>query len=389
MKPKSDVNVDRIAFEKMKRIVPSFLAANRKDTPSEYDIRTTPEEIAFKLTNRCNLRCQHCYQWNENGHHHNLDKAKQNEDLDFAVIEKVFAATKSVNSNLYLWGGEPLIYQDWDKLVDLLVEDPRWTSICTNGIWIEKQLASILKISEKLEMYIAVEGFKEEHDGIRGKGSYDKTMQGIDLLLEHKRLGTYKGEILINCVITENMVDRLYELMEFWEEKGVDTVYLSFLWYLSDQTSSKMDRYFASNLSFLPTDNNKPSWYAYKYSLNPDLIDPLIDELNRVNERTWKVKLRYNPALDIDEIKEFILGSDKPAQNKTKCVAIKTRMDVFPSGEVTSCKFFPEFSMGDLTTDSVQDVWHSDKFNRVRATVDTCGLMPVCSKCNLLYARGI
>lgn len=389
MKPKSDVSVDRIAFEKMKRIVPSFLAANRKDTPSEHEIRVIPEEIAFKLTNRCNLRCQHCYQWNENGHHHNLDKAKQNEDVDFAVIEKVFAATQSVKSNLYLWGGEPLIYQDWDKLVDLLVVDPRWTSICTNGIWVEKQLESILKISEKLEMYIAVEGFKEEHDGIRGKGSYEKTMHGIDLLLEQKRLGNYKGEILINCVITENMVDRLYELMEFWEQKGVDTVYLSFLWYLSDETSSKMDRYFADNLSFLPTEDTKPSWYAYKYSLNPDLIDPLIDELNRVNERTWKVKLRYNPAVGIDEIKDFILGSDKPAQNKTKCVSIKTRMDIFPSGEVISCKFFPEFAMGDLTTDSVQDVWHSDKFNQVRETVDTCGLMPVCSKCALLYARGI
>jgi radical SAM protein with 4Fe4S-binding SPASM domain len=389
MKPKSDVNVDRIAFEKMKRIVPGFLAGNRDQISSDYSVRTLPEEIAFKLTNRCNLRCQHCYQWNEDGHHHNLDRAEQNEDVDMAVIEKVFAATQAVKSNVFLWGGEPLIYHNWDKLVDLLERDPRWTSICTNGIWIEKQLPSLLRISEQLEMYIAVEGFEAEHDGIRGKGSYAKTMQGIDLLLEHKRLGTYQGEILINCVITENMVDRLYELMEFWEAKGVDTVYLSFLWYLSDQTSGKMDRYFADHLSFLPIKESKPSWYAYKYKLNPDLIDPLITELNRVNNRTWKVKLRYNPAVGIDEIKDFILGSDKPAQSKTKCLAIKNRMDIFPGGEVVSCKFFPEFSVGDLATESVQAVWHSDKFTKVRSAVDTCGLMPVCSKCSLLYSRGI
>jgi radical SAM protein with 4Fe4S-binding SPASM domain len=136
-------------------------------------------------------------------------------------------------------------------------------------------------------------------------------------------------------------------------------------------------------------DNGRPSWYAYKYRLNSDLVEPLINELNRVNERSWKIKLRYNPAIDIDEIKEFILGSDKPAQNKTKCLAIKTRMDVFPNGEVISCKFFPEFSVGDLKKHSLQDVWHSDNFKKVRETIDMCGLMPVCSKCNLLYSRGI
>jgi radical SAM protein with 4Fe4S-binding SPASM domain len=391
MKPKSDVKLDQNALEKMKRIMPNFLAAKREDVSPEYYVTKLPEEVAFKLTNRCNLRCQHCYQWNEDGHHHDYDQIEQNRDLDISVIEKVLAATREVKSNIFLWGGEPLIYRDWDKLVDLLETDPRWTSVCSNGVWIDKKLPSLLRISEQLEMYVAVEGFKDEHDGIRGKGSYEKTMQGIDLLLEMKKVGDYKGEISLNCVVTEKMVTRLYEFMEFWEAKEVDTVYISFLWYLSDETSTKMDQYFASNLGWLcsENDNGYPSWYAYKYRLNPNLVEPLINELNRVNERSWKIKIRYNPAIDIDEINEFILGSDRPAQNKTKCLAIKTRMDVFPNGEVISCKFFPEFSVGDLKSHSLQDVWHSDKFTNVRETIDTCGLMPVCAKCNLLYSRGI
>jgi radical SAM protein with 4Fe4S-binding SPASM domain len=211
------------------------------------------------------------------------------------------------------------------------------------------------------------------------------------LLLQTRKTGEYKGEISINCVITEKMVNQLYEFMEFWEKKGVDTVYLSFLWYLSDETSIKMDRYFTTYLDCLcsENENGRPSWHSYKYRLNPNFVEPLINELNRVNDRVWKIKLRYNPEINVDEIKEFILGSDKPARNKTKCLAIKNRMDVFPTGEVISCKFFPEFSMGDLTSHSLQDVWHNDKFKNLRETIDTCGLMPVCSKCNLLYSRGI
>lgn len=391
MQPKSNVKFDRIAFEKMKRIVPNILASKREETSQEYHVRNLPEEIAFKLTNRCNLRCQHCYQWNEDGYHHDLDQIEQNQDLDFSIIEKVFKATQDLKSNVYLWGGEPLIYKDWDKLVNLLEIDPRWASICTNGVLIEKRLPSLLKISQHLEFFIAVEGFQDEHDAIRGKGNYERTMQGINLLLEKKKAGIYKGEISLNCVITDKMVDNLYKFMEFWEEKGVDTVYLSFLWYLSHETSAKMDSYFAKNLNWLCTvdKNERPSWDAYKYGLNLNTIDRLIDELNRVNERTWRIKLRYNPALDIDDIKEFSSGSDKPAQSKTRCLAIKTRMDVFPNGEVISCKFFPEFSVGDMKKDSVYDVWHGEQFTKVRETIDECGLMPVCSKCSLLYSRGI
>ena len=129
MKPKSDVKLDRSAFQKMKKILPGFLEAKREKGSTEYYVRELPEEVAFKLTNRCNLRCQHCYQWNEDGYHHNLAQVEQNRDLDFSVIDKVFVATREVQSNIYLWGGEPLIYRDWDKLVDLLERDPRWTSV--------------------------------------------------------------------------------------------------------------------------------------------------------------------------------------------------------------------------------------------------------------------
>ncbi|WP_442938179.1 SPASM domain-containing protein [Nostoc sp.] len=41
-------------------------------------------------------------------------------------------------------------------------------------------------------------------------------------------------------------------------------------------------------------------------------------------------------------------------------------MDLFPNGEVISCKIFPEFSVGDLKNDSVFDIWHSDKFTKKR-----------------------
>jgi MoaA/NifB/PqqE/SkfB family radical SAM enzyme len=72
------------------------------------------------------------------------------------------------------WGGEPLLYRDWDGLVELLAEDPRWTAVCTNGTLIERRLDSLMKISRHLEVSVSLDGFETEHDSIRGKGSFQR-----------------------------------------------------------------------------------------------------------------------------------------------------------------------------------------------------------------------
>jgi radical SAM protein with 4Fe4S-binding SPASM domain len=41
-------------------------------------------------------------------------------------------------------------------------------------------------------------------------------------------------------------------------------------------------------------------------------------------------------------------------------------MDVFPNGDVISCKFFPEFHVGNLKEKELHEVWHGDRFNQVR-----------------------
>nr|WP_238392318.1 SPASM domain-containing protein [Paenibacillus antri] len=48
---------------------------------------------------------------------------------------------------------------------------------------------------------------------------------------------------------------------------------------------------------------------------------------------------------------------------------------------------FPEFKVGDLLIQDVGELWHGEAFAKMRETL-SCGLMPVCSKCILLYLNG-
>src|SRR2546422_4228042 len=387
MDTKPGPRFDQITFEKMRRIAPNLLAARRFAEDGDWRARPLPEEVSFKLTNRCDLRCTHCYQWNEAGYHHQLTPAEKHEDLDLSIVEKVLEATRALRSNVYLWGGEPLVYREWDGLVDLLAKDPRWTAICTNGTLIEKRLESLLKISGRLEVSISLDGFETEHDSIRGNGSFRRTLEGIRLLREQKKADAYLGEITVNFVISDGMVHRMFEFVQFLEQEGVETVYVSFPWYISDETSARMDRYCAEHFSW-EYRHSKASWHSYKFRLDPNCIDELNAEVARIDAANWRLKLRYNPRLGPADMQPFVMGSDKPAQNKTRCHSIRTRMDVFPNADVISCKFFPEFRVGNLKETDLREVWQSARFNQVRETVSQCGLMPACAKCNLLYTRG-
>ena len=385
-----DGSVDRVAFEKLRRIAPAALAARRPHGAGAPPVRPLPDEVAFKLTNRCNLRCEHCYEWNEQGYHRRLEPAERDGDLDLAVVAKVLEATRELGSNVYLWGGEPLVYRHWDGLVDLLAEHRRWTSMCTNGMLVERRLDSLLRISERLEVVVALDGFEAEHEALRGGGSYGPTFRGLRRLVEEKAAGRYLGEVTVNCVFQDAMVGRLADFVRFLDDEGVDTVYLSYPWHISPGTAAAMDHFVAEHFPLLTlrTAGGRASWHSYTFTLSPDVVERLRRDLAAVDAGSWRVKVRYNPELDEDERAEFLAGSSRPAGGRTRCLSLGSRLDVLPTGEAVSCKFFPEFTVGDLRRSDVEAVWHGRAFDRVRDIVGRCGLMPVCAKCNLLYTRG-
>ncbi len=253
---------------------------------------------------------------------------------------------------------------------------------------IEERFHLLLVLSERLEVYVAVDGFQEVHDAIRGRGVFERVMRGVDRLL---KAGAFKGKVTNNCVMTDRLVSRVYGFVGLLQYKGVDAVYLSFPWYLSEETCRRMDRRMARDLpDLLPgAGRERPSWRAYKHRIDLALFDALARDLDRENAETWSVKLRCNPGPDRERMPEFLSGGSRPAQRRSRCLALKSRMDVLPDGRVFSCKFFPEFTVDDLTWESVHSVWSGAKFRGLREEMDRTGLMLVCSHCNLPYSRGV
>lgn len=389
MQPKTKVSYDSKELNTLKRTIKdiSIPLKERKNNPRY--ATELPDIVGIKITNRCNLRCKHCYEWNENGYHTNMDKKQQQQDVDIELIRKVLNETKELKSRIYMWGGEPLCHKDFDKIADMLVEDPREVAICTNALLLEKNLESILRISENLDILIPIEGFEEAHDLIRGEGNFKKVVEAVKLLIDLKRKGIYKGKISIHSVINDNVCNNLYDLVEFFENLGVDMVLLAYPWYISEDTACKMDKYFNDNFYWLEEANQKEnkSWHCFTYKISSESLEALKEQVKKVCSKVWNVRVRFQPDLDLEDIESFVFGEEVKKFKDRNCLSVSTRMDILADGSVATCKYFSEFTIGNIKDKDIPEIWHSEEYGRIREVIND-GLTPVCSKCNLLYLHG-
>lgn len=384
--PKTSRKIDIKEFGRIKETI---CYAKKVEKENEEEIHK-PIDLGLFLTGRCNLRCSHCFEWNEDGFLNNGDAKYANGEMPIEDIQQCLEYTKESKSRLYVWGGEPLLYSKFEEFCKLLKDDPRWVTMCTNGLMIQNKLDSLIDISENLVLLVSLDGFKEYHEVIRGKGTFDRTIENIKRIIVLSKEGKYKGEVSVNCVISNGMIGHLYEFCEFMEELGINSLYICFPWYIAEETALEMDKEFERRFGDIVdiADYSKTSWHDFKYHLDESKLPELKKDLQRIIDRVWNIRVRLQPALELDEIEDFVKGGMTCAQGRTKCLANHNRLDILHHGEVSACKLFKELTVGSLRDSSIEDIWEGAKMQEYRKRLG-CGLMPVCSKCILLYLNGV
>src|SRR5688572_24020209 len=136
--------------------------------------------VILFVTSRCNAFCKTCF------YHAELN---QPGDMTFAQIEKI-SHTMPAITDLWLSGGEPTLRRDCSEIIQMFVENNKVDRIIipTNGL-IKSRVFEIvdkaLNSSTSLHLYlnIALDGYGETHDSIRGvPGNWGKALECIESL---------------------------------------------------------------------------------------------------------------------------------------------------------------------------------------------------------------
>jgi radical SAM protein with 4Fe4S-binding SPASM domain len=127
--------------------------------------------LELQITDRCNLKCRHCYIGD--GLH---------QDLSIEQIQKIFKEFEEIQGlRLLLSGGEPLLHPQFWEINEILRNYSFRSILLSNGTLMTKRVAKKLRVHE---VQISLDGMKEGHESIRGKGTFGRAVSTIDHLRE-------------------------------------------------------------------------------------------------------------------------------------------------------------------------------------------------------------
>ena len=140
--------------------------------------------IQWHLTERCNLRCRHCYQ-----------EGRQVEEMPLAAVSRVIAEAAGMirdwqeaydlefAPSFNVTGGEPFLRADFFAILELMIEAGFACYVLSNGTLITPDRARILADLGVARVQVSLEGPESVHDAVRGPGSFAASFYGIRNLL--------------------------------------------------------------------------------------------------------------------------------------------------------------------------------------------------------------
>jgi AdoMet-dependent heme synthase len=304
--------------------------------------------IQLHLTERCNLKCKHCYQ-----------RGGKVDELTFPEVADLVKETEETlkewrrlydmeySPSFNVTGGEPFLRND---IFDILAEiGYRGFDIylLTNGILVNKKKAEALFNLGVKGVQVSMEGPEDIHDSIRGRGSFAGSMKGIRNLLNAGL------RVTLNATLSSVNADHFRDLIEISSRLGVQRIGFSRL---------------------VPSGRGK--------GMLKDMLD------------TEKVKELYEKifSLDTGEI-EIVTGDPVATQSRTDninadkgnvllggCAAGVSGLTVMPDGTITPCRRLP-ISIGNIRTDSLREVWAtSDVLEALRDRSGYKGRCGICKR---------
>lgn len=174
------------------------------------------ELVHFQITRNCNLRCWFCGQWGKQGFFKD-GSGKAMEYGDWLALARELAALPR-KPDIVLWGGEPLVCPDFDRLARTLHRMGFRLGLVTNGTLLDRHPETVRDCF--VQIYVSLDGPETVHDSIRGRGVFRKVAENLRLL----RGG--KAKIAINTVLTPKLMEDLDGALDAFAALQPDEVLL-------------------------------------------------------------------------------------------------------------------------------------------------------------------
>jgi len=288
--------------------------------------------VQFSLVSECNLKCIYCYATDRPE-----SKNKLTREDHFKLVDDINAISK--DSAIVFTGGEPLLSPYVVELGEYAKSIGNQVHLLTNGTLINEENAKM--ISETFDLIkISLDGSTSGiHEFHRGRGSFDKTLKAINLLIQQD------APIQISMTVTQKNIHDI----------------------------DAMTKKFGSRLTFAPL------FVAGRAKLNKEL--PITG------------KEYYEALSSVNGVKPLSYLCSSLASSKQKrimkCAIGDGEISISETGDVYPCQLlhFPQFCAGNIRERSLKSIYEtSDKLKACKEL--TVLKVAGCKKCDIRFICG-
>lgn len=318
--------------------------------------------VQCHLTERCNLKCTHCYQAGGRTEELTLNEIRE---LLAEISDMLQAWTQAYqmefSSSLNVTGGEPLLRRDLFEILGEMGDRGFAVYLLTNGTLIDEDKAVRLAALGVRGVQVSIEGPEDIHDSIRGQGSFVAACRGISHLVAAGLAVT------LNATLSAMNADKFREMVDLCASLGAQRLGFSRL---------------------VPSGRGA--------GLVDQMIEP--ERVRELYEAIFSL-----PAAGI----EIVTGDPVASQMRTKggaddygviatggCAAAISGLTILPDGTVVPCRRLP-ISLGNIRQDSLREIWANSEIleqlrdrDRYEGKCGECGRWANCRGCRAIAYAG-
>jgi radical SAM protein with 4Fe4S-binding SPASM domain len=321
--------------------------------------------VVWNATNRCNLRCQHCYI--------DAEDRKFKDELTTEEAQRFIEDLAEMGVPVLLFsGGEPLLRKDLFELGRQAADLGLRPVLSTNGTLITDDIALQIKEAGFQYVGVSIDGAPDTHDRFRNRqGAFNEAMEGLRACM---RLGMKTG---IRFTVNSLNQQDLPEVIDIIAAEGIPRFCMYHLVYAGRGEEMR-------NLDISFEEKRR-------------VMDLLIEKTIALHEQGVEVEILTtdNHADGIylanymrKYIKERVGEVDQLLDMHGGCSAGTKFANVDPRGNVHPCQFWQDYILGNVREKPFSQIWTGDDELLVQLRCKTEHVKGKCGRCNYKHYCG-
>lgn len=334
-----------------------------------------PRRYVYVLTNLCNLACDYCFQVRKK-----LPGAMTSDDwISFSNQLPSYA-------RVTFTGGEPLVFNDFDKVFDAVATRYECNMIC-NGLRLDKEKIDYLLSYKNFKVLsISIDSVNNAVRKIANKNpkvwdeEWSHTEEMCRYFIEKRNELNSDCKLDAKTVILDEYAHELLDIHKYCIEKlGFDTQVFTFL---KGSPVQNADYAFEYKKIF---EKSKAPFYK-----NFEVIKEQLNLIKQYNAKK-NIKAFLNPKVislnDNESVEDNLDIMNDQSHQKSKfkpCKSPWSSMHINADGSVFPCL---SIDTGNVKKQSLKEIFYGENFKKFRQTIKNAGTVEACNRCCFLQTR--